>query len=43
VRSGISESKAEQAELPEEMKALMSEFEGMGETEYVDLTDPQLH
>jgi hypothetical protein len=37
--------KGEQAELPDEMKELMSEFEGegMGETEYLDLTDPQLH
>jgi hypothetical protein len=35
--------KGEQAELPDEMKQLMSEFEtGMGETEYLDLTDPQL-
>jgi len=24
------------------MKELMSDFEGMGETEYLDLTDPQL-
>jgi hypothetical protein len=36
--------KGEQAEVPDEMKALMSEFAGgMGETEYLDLTDPQLH
>jgi hypothetical protein len=36
--------KGEQAELPDEMKALMGEFEGgMGETDYLDLTDPQLH
>jgi hypothetical protein len=35
--------KGEQAELPDEMKQLMSQFEtGMGETEYLDLTDPQL-
>jgi hypothetical protein len=34
--------KGEQAEIPEEMKQLMTEFEGMGETEYLDLTDPQL-
>jgi len=36
--------KGEQAEIPDEMKKLMSEFEeGMGQTEYLDLTDPQLH
>ena len=34
--------KGEQAEIPDEMKELMSDFEGMGETEYLDLTDPQL-
>ena len=34
--------KGEQAEIPDEMKELMSDFEGMGETEYFDLTDPQL-
>ena len=35
--------KGEQAEVPAEMKELMSEFEeGMGEIEYFDLTDPQL-
>jgi hypothetical protein len=35
--------KGEQAELPDEMKELMSGFqEGMGETEYLDLTNPQL-
>ncbi len=35
--------KGEQAEVPAEMKKLMGEFEaGMGETEYLDLTDPQL-
>lgn len=35
--------KGEQAEIPDEMKALMSEFEeGMGETEYLDLVNPQL-
>ena len=35
--------KGEQAELPEEMTKLMSEFQqGMGETEYIDLTDPHL-
>jgi hypothetical protein len=36
--------KGEQAEMPDEMKALMEEMQGgMGETEYLDLTDPQLH
>ena len=36
--------KGEQADVPDEMKALMGEFEeGMGQTEYLDLTDPQLH
>jgi hypothetical protein len=36
--------KGEQAEVPDEMKELMSEFEGgMGDTEYLDLTSPQLH
>ncbi len=36
--------KGEQAELPDEMKELMAEFEGgMGETEYLDLRSPQLH
>jgi hypothetical protein len=36
--------KGEQAELPDEMKKLMSELEGgMWEIEYLDLTDPQLH
>jgi hypothetical protein len=34
--------KGEQAEMPDELKELMSEFDGMGETEYLDLTDPQL-
>jgi hypothetical protein len=33
----------EQADLPDEMKELMSGFEeGMGQTEYLDLSDPQL-
>lgn len=36
--------KGEQAELPDELKELMGQFQsGMGETEYLDLTDPQLH
>ena len=35
--------KGEQADVPDEMKALMGEFEaGMGQTEYLDLTDPHL-
>ena len=33
----------EQAELPEEMQKLMSEFVSNGETEYLDLTSPQIH
>ena len=32
----------EQAEIPDEMKELMADFDSMGETEYFDLTDPQL-
>ena len=36
--------KGEQTELPDELKELMSELDGgMGETEYLDLVDPQLH
>jgi hypothetical protein len=35
--------KGEQAEMPDELKELMSEFGSMGETEYLDLIDPQLH
>ncbi len=44
-RSEQEARQGEQAELPAEMKELMSEFEGegMGETTYFDLTDPQLH
>lgn len=34
--------KGEQAEMPEEIQKLMAEFEGMGTTEYYDLTEPQL-
>jgi hypothetical protein len=34
--------KGEQADVPEEMKELMSEFDGMGETKFLDLTHPQL-
>lgn len=33
----------EAAPMPEELQALMGELTGMGETEYLDLTDPQLH
>lgn len=32
----------EKAEVPDELKELMGELEGMGETEYLDLTDPML-
>lgn len=32
----------EKAEIPDEMKELMSEFQSSGETEYLDLTDLQL-
>lgn len=35
--------KGEQAEMPDELKALMADFVAMGETEYLDLPDPQLH
>ena len=35
--------KGEQAEIPADLQKLMSELQGMGETEYLDLTDPQLH
>ena len=36
--------KGEKAEMPPEVQELMSETaEGMGETEYLDLTDPRLH
>jgi len=34
--------KGEQAEIPDELKELMGEFQGMGDTEYLDLTDPIL-
>lgn len=34
--------KGEQAEMPDDMKELMRDFDGMGETTYLDLTDPQL-
>lgn len=33
----------EKAELPEEAQQLMSEMQGMGSTEYLDLRNPQLH
>lgn len=32
----------EKAEMPDEVKELMGDFEGMGDTEYLDLTQPQL-
>lgn len=35
--------KGEHAEMPDELKALMADFVAMGETEYLDLPDPQLH
>jgi hypothetical protein len=35
--------KAEQAEMPDEMQELMAEFQDIGDPEYLDLTDPQLH
>jgi hypothetical protein len=28
--------------MPDELQKLMSQFEGMGETEYLDLSDPHL-
>jgi hypothetical protein len=34
--------KGEKAEVPDGLKEAMSDFEGMGETEYLDLADPQL-
>ena len=34
--------KGEKAEIPDAMKELMSEFENMGDTEYLDLSDPYL-
>jgi len=35
--------KGEQAEVPEEMQQVMAGFQDVGEPEYFDLTDPQLH
>jgi hypothetical protein len=35
--------RGEQADVPDEMHELMAEFQGIGEPEYIDLTDPQLH
>jgi len=32
----------EQADMPQELKEMMSDTTGMGETEYLDLADPQL-
>ena len=38
-----SEARAgEKAEMPDEVQELMGDFEGMGDTEYLDLTEPQL-
>jgi hypothetical protein len=34
--------KGEQAEIPDEMKQLMKDFENKGDTEYLDLKNPQL-
>ncbi len=34
--------KGEQAPMPEEMQQAMQDFEGMGQTEYLDLVDPHL-
>ena len=34
--------KGEKAEMPDDLQKLMSQFEGMGETEYLDLSDPHL-
>ena len=34
--------KGEEAEMPDELKELMGDFEGAGATEYFDLTEPQL-
>jgi hypothetical protein len=35
--------KGETAEMPDEIKAAMADFSMAGDTEYLDLTDPQLH
>ena len=34
--------KGEQAEVPEGLQQAMADFEGLGQTEYLDLVDPQL-
>ena len=34
--------KGEKAEMPDELTQAMGDFEGMGETEFLDTTDPQL-
>ena len=34
--------KGEAAEMPDELKEAMGDFQGMGQTEYLDLVDPQL-
>ncbi len=42
--SSEAEARAgEQAEVPDDLKAAMADFEMAGVTEYIDLTDPQLH
>lgn len=33
----------EKAEMPDELNAIMGEMQSMGETEYLDLREPQLH
>lgn len=33
----------EKAEMPEELQEIMGQMQSMGETEYLDLRDPQLH
>jgi len=35
--------KGEQAEMPEELQKLMADMQDLGEPEYFDLTDPQIH
>jgi hypothetical protein len=35
--------KGEQAEMPDEMQQLMADFQDVGDPEYFDLTDPQIH
>ena len=35
--------KGEQAEMPEELQKVMAELQGLGDPEYLDLKDPQIH